>query len=264
MLAFAAIYFLLVVVASGGLESVNAEGGIILFQLLAILPFIWLLGMHLTQRINARFFFSDVIKPFTWGRLFLIWLSLLIASYGLEGLTNVAIARFSPAYAEELFAQEILDDDLSLSLNVMTIVLATVVGPMMEEIVFRGLLLQRLMIKYGPSAAILASSFLFGILHFESWVSATLFGLVMSLVYLASRNLWVPIILHIANNVVSVVLNVVEHDNQPDPIIDYLYDQFWYYLAALLIMPGLYILAHQLWPDKGMEIPYDYNLNNAS
>jgi CAAX protease family protein len=77
----------------------------------------------------------------------------------------------------------------------------------LEELVFRGYLLQRLMESVGRPAAILALSSLFGLAHFGnpsatvlSTFNTVLAGVLLSLLYLRTRALWMPIGFHFAWN----------------------------------------------------------------
>jgi membrane protease YdiL (CAAX protease family) len=75
---------------------------------------------------------------------------------------------------------------------------------LLEEVVFRGYLLQSLESRWGPRVAVLASSALFAILHVNyepPWVaalSALLIALLLAQTYLMRRSLWLPIGFHFA------------------------------------------------------------------
>lgn len=83
--------------------------------------------------------------------------------------------------------------------NILNFISLVVVGPIIEEFVFRGMLLHRWSGKWGMNRAILFSSFLFGILH-PDLIGAFAFGLAMSVLYLRTKTLVVPMICHALNN----------------------------------------------------------------
>ena len=254
----------LIFLIAGGLDGISPTTGVLGLQLLALLPLFWFLWKHFNQSLPIRYFFRLDFQPFSWANLLIIWMALIILSYGIEGLTNLVLAMVYPEYVEAVLSEQIIDPQSTIFFNGLTVILATVIGPIMEEFVFRGLLLQRLTIKYGRNVAILGSSFLFGILHFESWLSAAIFGVVMCLVFLVSRNLWIPIMLHVGNNMIAVVLNILQHRQLSLISIAQLHDHIWYYVTSLLAAPALFFLIRQLWLKKHSEIPYDYNLKLAS
>lgn len=77
-------------------------------------------------------------------------------------------------------------------------------APVFEEFVFRGVILKRLE-RYGSGFAIVGSSVFFGLAHLSvsSVIFAFIAGLVMGYLYVKTRNLWVPIAVHFANNALS-------------------------------------------------------------
>jgi membrane protease YdiL (CAAX protease family) len=90
-------------------------------------------------------------------------------------------------------------------------ILDNVVVAFMEEIPFRGYLLQTLEEWLGTPTAVIITSALFGIMHLmnasaRGWTvyvipfTLTLFGFMMASAYLARRSLWIPIGLHFAWN----------------------------------------------------------------
>lgn len=89
------------------------------------------------------------------------------------------------------------------------IVMAVVMAPLFEEIIFRGII-QKGLINKGmkPAAAILIASVVFGIVHGNPWqfVGAVLLGVVLGLVYHRTKSLLLPVLLHAFNNLCSALL----------------------------------------------------------
>ena len=78
-----------------------------------------------------------------------------------------------------------------------------------NEVVFRGILVNRWGVKWGIRTGIVASAVLFGVCHLIDTAGATMFGLIATVLYLRTRTLIVPIAFHAANNVVAVRLEFV-------------------------------------------------------
>jgi membrane protease YdiL (CAAX protease family) len=76
-------------------------------------------------------------------------------------------------------------------------------APILEELLFRGLLLPGLLKNYGPRKAIFQSSLLFGVMHLNpaQVVSAFLLGLFLGWLYYRTKSLAVCIVVHFLNNV---------------------------------------------------------------
>ena len=82
-----------------------------------------------------------------------------------------------------------------------------IAAPVVEEILFRGIVL-RSMRKFTPTwAAILISSVLFGVYHLNivQAAYATLMGIAAGILYEKKRNLLFPILVHFANNLITML-----------------------------------------------------------
>jgi membrane protease YdiL (CAAX protease family) len=77
-----------------------------------------------------------------------------------------------------------------------------------EELWCRGFLGRGLLGNYGAVLGILASSFFFGLIHIDpcQGTMAIFMGLWLHFVYLTTRSLWLPMLLHFLNNSLAVLL----------------------------------------------------------
>jgi len=91
-------------------------------------------------------------------------------------------------------------------LNALVIV---ILAPIVEEIMFRGFLLNRWQRKYGAIKSVVLSSMIFALFHVEI-IGGFVFGVVLSLIYLRTRSLFGPIIVHISNNLIVVLATLGE------------------------------------------------------
>lgn len=86
------------------------------------------------------------------------------------------------------------------------VVLTTVVmAPLLEEVLFRGLLQDATVNRYGAVRGILIASAVFGVVHLIPMqvISAFVMGLVLGYVYYRTRSLLPPVLLHAANNLIA-------------------------------------------------------------
>jgi membrane protease YdiL (CAAX protease family) len=92
----------------------------------------------------------------------------------------------------------------ALALNLVT---AIILAPVAEEIFFRRLLIQSLLMKYSTLAAILISSLIFSVLHFHSFhlISTMVFSITLALLYLKSRSILICIASHSIFNIFAVL-----------------------------------------------------------
>jgi hypothetical protein len=82
-------------------------------------------------------------------------------------------------------------------------VIAVGVGPALsEELIFRGMIGRKLVASWGLWPGVLITSCLFGVVHFHPChvVAVIPLGVAMHLIYLATKTLWGPILLHFLNN----------------------------------------------------------------
>ncbi len=92
------------------------------------------------------------------------------------------------------------------SLLVQVIVVG-IVGPIMEEVLFRGLIYRRLRDYTGVMWAMILSSALFGLAHgnLTQGVFAGIFGMILAMYYEHYGSLWACCTAHMANNIFSIV-----------------------------------------------------------
>ncbi len=127
---------------------------------------------------------------------------LVLASLGLlGGITSPIIEMMpKPDWLIEILLR------MSDHSPIYLIITAVVMAPILEEIIFRGIVLDGLLKNYSPVKAILISSLLFAAIHLNPWQFVTAFigGLFIGWVYYRTRNLAYAIIIHAANNLFAV------------------------------------------------------------
>ncbi len=87
--------------------------------------------------------------------------------------------------------------------------MVVVLAPVLEEILFRGIILKGLINKgVLPNNAIWISSLVFAIVHGNPWqfVGALLLGMVLGLVYFKTESILTVIVLHALNNLLSILV----------------------------------------------------------
>ena len=89
--------------------------------------------------------------------------------------------------------------------GVFSFIAIVIAAPIIEELIFRGIILDGLLQRYSPIKSIILSSILFGIVHLNPWqfVSALIIGLFSGWVYYRTRKLSLSILIHLVNNLVA-------------------------------------------------------------
>lgn len=165
-------------------------------------------NMPATKQKEAEFKASDMVKAF--------FISAALMSVGniVGTLINSLIASVSGGSGANVMANLITAS--SVAQNILVVVIA---APIVEELVFRKFLVDRLT-KYGQGLAILVSAVAFGLYHGNiiQFVYATLLGMVLAYVYIKSGKIKYSIVLHMIINfwgsIVPIVTLQVSHYNE--------------------------------------------------
>jgi membrane protease YdiL (CAAX protease family) len=91
-------------------------------------------------------------------------------------------------------------------------------GPILEELLFRGAITKVLLEKYSPAKAILISGLVFGIFHLNpaQVVNACFLGFFFAWLFYKTKSLLPCILLHVLNNSLAVYLNLKHPEMESD------------------------------------------------
>jgi membrane protease YdiL (CAAX protease family) len=130
-----------------------------------------------------------------------------------------------------------------------------VVAPVLEEVLFRGVLLKGLLRNYRPSTAILQSAVLFGVFHFNPAQSATatLIGLLLGWLYYRTRSVPLCIALHGMNNLLAFsAMKAPAHLQDERNMLNHL-GGVWGYLLVWLVAAGILFSIIQ-WVNRSVML----------
>lgn len=93
-------------------------------------------------------------------------------------------------------------DDNGDSIMWLSMLTVALIGPVLEEVIFRGVILKGLLGRYSSLKALNVSSLLFVFVHLNPWqfVGAFGIGIISGWIYWKTNNLMLPIIMHVSNN----------------------------------------------------------------
>lgn len=176
--------------------------------LLWLVPLFFLLDRHQGRRFSLKSMVArlDLGRPtwraVSWGLVIILatlqLVGFLAAAFDWLGLVDSSqsqtLFEFVPAGGWELF---------------WFFVPTCLLVPVIEEIVFRRWLFKPLDKRFGLWPALVVSSVVFGLAHFDpaspgAIIWTAFLGLALAGVYRWSNNLWVPIIMHITVNALAV------------------------------------------------------------
>ena len=152
----------------------------------------------------------NVFSSISVKTVLLIVFANILFSYGMLYLSNFLIGYFP--FLNFLVNFSIPSMSIMSSLPVIGVFISTVIlSPIAEELIFRGVLINRLKLITPTLFAVLISSLLFGALHsFGSIFSAFVFAVCMAILYLKTENICVPILAHFLNNLFAETIRLAD------------------------------------------------------
>ena len=137
------------------------------------------------------------------------WVKELCAGFGIGGIMMLAVGGAEALLALAWFGRTSLaaGEELAYGGGLFLLLLLSATN---EELVFRGYPFQRLVDSLGPAGAVAVSSVCFGLMHLgnpdHTWfstINTMLVGIPLSLAYLRTRALWLPVGIHFAWNYIQ-------------------------------------------------------------
>lgn len=161
--------------------------------------------------------------------LLLIILLGIALSHGL----NLLISLFNTGTLAESYAEA--ETALYSDSIWMVIIRTVIIAPIMEELLFRGLMFRRIKEYTGFIAGALISSAVFAVYHLNliQGIYAFIMGFVFCLIYNRFDHILVPIIMHAAANIFSVIIYYIN--------LSYSVPAYYSILAISIILSGLII-----------------------
>lgn len=140
---------------------------------------------------------------------------------------------------------------------VISLLCTAVFAPFFEEWLFRGIVLRGLLGKIKPFWAILISSLVFGLFHLNLWqaIPAMLMGLLLGYVYWKSGSLKLTMLMHCANNTLSVILMNIHGADTSDTLYDLIANKFVY--GGIVAAAAVILAGSVLYFNKKGAVPAD-------
>ena len=163
---------------------------------------VWVFGI---RRYRAPWRALGLARPRARGALVLPWLALL-ASLGFGG---VYVLVLTAAGLDSALPPAIPEGALGEGpYKIVNVAVIAFIGPLAEEMFFRGFLLAALVQSLGASRGAIAGSAVFALLHFDIAIMVPVFvsGLLLSWLYLRMRSIWPPLTAHVAQNLIVVAV----------------------------------------------------------
>jgi len=160
-------------------------------------------GVQLKELFPAKSFNFLILIPI----VFFFW-----AAQNLIGEVNIALDKVlpPPSWFWELF-NKIFENDYGIYGAILKVV---IMAPVIEEMIFRGVIMHGLMRNNSKFTAVFISALLFALFHLNPWQFPATFvlGLVLGILMLRTRNIYLCILGHAINN--GLVLISIQYWDQ--------------------------------------------------
>ena len=223
--------------------------------------FCWIVFVFIKNKVDVSQFIGVLNNKSIWA-IINVLIPLLLFCYAGIWLTYYPVSFFFPDYVEKLLNDKKLNFILSSSRYYIPFFIQfLLIGPFFEEVVFRGLIIHRLAIKYGIIPTVFISSLLFAIAHFKlNILSFFVLGLILSIVYLKTRSLVASIILHFSYNLGGLLYDIISFHlskgNNTYSIIKFRSDIWIAGICLLISLSWFIFLFKRYWPKSTMTLPY--------
>lgn len=181
-------------------KFIDKEASMLIYYLLAVgIPF-WIVNTIRKRNTDSKTFNLDIenklIIPF-------IIVSTIALLFGI--ITPISSLIPVP----ELIKKALIG--LAVQNGFFSFLLMVIAAPILEELIFRGIILDGLLNKYSPLKSILISSFLFGLVHLNPWqfITGFIIGIFAGWIYYKTRSLSLAIIIHASANLSGFLLRIM-------------------------------------------------------
>ena len=165
--------------------------------------------------------------------------AIIAINFTFSFVNSTMIVSLSPSLGvgasatDEMASRPLVEKIIFFALAILS---TAIVPAICEEYLFRGGVLTELL-PFGKTTAVIASAFLFGIMHQSpfQFLYTILMGIVIGYVYIKSKSIWACVLLHFMNNFVTVIEEYLPYFIKIDWFVD-LFD-------LLIVLAGMVIVV---------------------
>lgn len=183
----------------------------------AALPIMYLLYRKDETRRKIYPSAGGTMRKTQWNALTIVLSALFIVAAAI--LIDLLIAV--TGIGNDASYQQVNEELYSASLPVQILVLS-IIGPLLEEMLLRGVIFRRLSDYISPVWAIIISAVIFGVYHgnLVQGVFAGILGIFLALLYERFGTIWVAVAGHMANNLYAVLATAFPTSNTVNIVIE--------------------------------------------
>lgn len=159
-----------------------------------------LIGFKKTRRKINEVFKFNAISPFLWIAIIIFMIGFVIVTSELDNFVNYILPM--PEFFRNIF-----ETLMAKQAFIFAIIVVGIIPGFMEELFFRGLILDGLNRNYSRRKAIIISALLFGIIHLNPWqfYSGFIIGLISAWICINTNSILLSIYIHFFNNTLYTI-----------------------------------------------------------
>ena len=240
-----AFFFIIGIVFYGDVDSVpgNYTMMALILTQLSMLGFVYLIFKTPNFKIYIR-----MKRP---NRKMLLWS--LIGGMAILPISTLMISGMALIIPDVVARYiDLMETSLGDANLVIVLISVAILAPVVEEVMLRGVLFRQLETATKNRAVIVVlSGVIFGIFHLNivQGVFTTFAGILFALAFLWTKNLWVPIMLHLGNNVFAVLIGEL-----PETLLE----STWFntlFVALIVFVPiSFYMLYQERYQESLLEV----------
>lgn len=213
----------------------NEDNALFLSEIITSLIMIIYLGKNLSLiPIKTSPNFTNLKKDFKLGELLKISFSQISFSFGSIIFLIGILFIISPTFAQELSNEPITLNSINPLFQFLQI---AIVAPILEELLFRSVLFGNLSKKYSFWLSSIISSIIFAILHAQlSILGAFIFGIICCALYQKYKNILIPIIIHLINNILVSLPTLFSPSASTDEILTLSTNEAYFFIVLGLTL----------------------------
>ena len=145
----------------------------------------------------------------------------------------------------------------NLQMNWLGLLALVILGPVVEEVFYRGVVTRLLLRRYRPWTAILVSGLIFAIIHLNpaQFIPAFTSGMFYAWLYYRMRSLWPGILLHVLNNGFAAFMMRTFPETEDETLMQMMGQTG--YVSALVVAVAVFVVfvwALNRWLPAGVPM----------
>lgn len=124
----------------------------------------------------------------------------------------------------------------------LTFLSAVVLAPLCEELIFRGFVLNKMLLRFSPAKAVILSSVIFGSLHLTMGISPAIVGAVLCIITMKYQSIIPGMVIHSLHNLAVVMIKYTGASSGESAVVITPAE-----LLPLLIMAVVFVVIGLVW-----------------